>query len=94
MMHYICLEFCFHCCRLNSDFVVSGSKDETMKLWPISEALKCGEKNVTKLHAQVTKRAHEDEIHFVTVAPNDKFVASSSKDKTAKVCIYFLHDVC
>lgn len=39
----------------------------------------------TEIHAVVTEKAHDKTISSVVVAPNDKFVATGSMDKTAKV---------
>lgn len=39
----------------------------------------------TEIHAAITEKAHEKTISSVVVAPNDKFVATGSMDKTAKV---------
>lgn len=70
--------------RLKAKFFISGSEDCTLKLWMLPSDL---DPAVTmEIHAVVTERAHEKTISSVVVAPNDKFVATGSMDKTAKVC--------
>jgi WD40 repeat protein len=65
---------------------VSGSEDCTLKLWLMSDVL---DPSVTKeMHAAVTEKAHDKTICSVVVAPNDKFIASGSMDKTAKVNMF------
>lgn len=44
------------------------------------------EKEVS-LNATNTVLAHQKDINSVTVSPNDKFIATGSQDKTAKVNI-------
>lgn len=67
-------------------FFVSGSEDCTLKLWTIPDDLDTSE--TKEVHAQVTEIAHQKTITSVAVAPNDKFIASGSMDKTAKVIIH------
>lgn len=64
------------------DFLVSGSIDTTIKLWRVSDASKSGKK---QLSVTFTAKAHEKDINCVCVSSNDKFIASGSTDKTAKV---------
>lgn len=69
--------------RLAPKFFVSGSEDCTLKLWTVPDDL---DTSVTKeIHALVTEMAHQKTITSVAVAPNDKFIASGSMDKIAKV---------
>jgi WD40 repeat protein len=37
------------------------------------------------LNVDVTEIAHDKDINSVSVSPNDKFIATGSQDKTAKV---------
>lgn len=69
--------------RLSSDFVVSGSQDCTLKSWSLPPSYSDSE--VVTLHTTVTEKAHEKDINSVAVAPNDKFIATGSQDKTAKL---------
>ena len=64
---------------------MSGSEDHTLKLWQIPADH--DHLNATEIHAAYTERAHDKGIASVVVAPNDKFIASGSMDKTAKVGI-------
>ena len=71
--------------RAKAKFFVSGSEDCTLKLWLLSDVI---DSDVTKeMHAAVTEKAHDKTICSVAVAPNNKFIASGSMDKTAKVKI-------
>ncbi|EIN13890.1 U3 small nucleolar RNA-associated protein [Punctularia strigosozonata HHB-11173 SS5] len=67
-------------------FLFTGSQDRTIKMWDLlplgpdtmtEDALKC--KSLT------THKAHDKDINSLDVAPNDRFLASGSQDKTAKV---------
>ncbi|PVD38772.1 hypothetical protein C0Q70_01395 [Pomacea canaliculata] len=71
--------------KLSSNFLVSGSEDSTLKLWSLPPVAKLDSDHITTLHTISTECAHEKDINFVTVAPNDKFIASASQDKTAKL---------
>lgn len=69
--------------RVKPKFFVSGSEDCTLKIWTMPDDL---DLSVPKeIHAAVTEKAHDKTISSVAVAPNDKFIASGSMDKTAKV---------
>ncbi|XP_045215018.2 transducin beta-like protein 3 [Mercenaria mercenaria] len=69
--------------RAKPKFFVTGSEDCTLKLWEMPDDL---DPVVTKeMHANVTEKAHDKTICSVVVAPNDKFIASGSMDKTAKL---------
>lgn len=65
---------------------MSGSEDQTLKLWRVPADP--SELQGTDISASHTERAHDKEINSVAVAPNDKFIASGSMDKTAKVSHY------
>lgn len=56
------------------DYLASGSRDRTVRLWKISEA--------TCLHIF---KAHENWVQAVLIHPNGKYVISSSDDKTIRV---------
>lgn len=66
-------------CNLSDQFV-SASLDTTLKLWK-------NEGNAVTVVG--TEVAHAKDINCVTVAPNDKIVASASQDKLIKVCEHF-----
>ena len=67
---------------------MSGSEDQTIKLWKVPAEVKKDSNNLVTLHSSATQWAHEDDINFVAVAPNDQYLASASRDKTAKVSIH------
>ncbi|XP_074135663.1 transducin beta-like protein 3 [Sminthopsis crassicaudata] len=79
------------CSRLKEAFLVTGSQDCTVKLWPLPEAMTS--KKMTRdpscdpipLQAQATQRAHDKDINSVAISPNDKLLASGSQDRTAKL---------
>ena len=78
---------------------MTGSEDLTIKYWPLSEVdwkkptdNQTGEpKELMRIISSVTTHAHESDINDITVAPNDKLVATASQDKTVKVFIRVLH---
>ena len=60
-------------------FIVTGSKDRTLKVWFTSDIV---DHVVTARHTVV---AHEKDINCVAISPNDKLIASASADKTIKL---------
>ncbi|XP_069125623.1 transducin beta-like protein 3 [Argopecten irradians] len=68
---------------LNARTLVSGGQDSTLKVWDIPEELNV--QTMVSLHSKVTEKAHDKDINSVAMAPNDKFIASGSQDKTIKV---------
>ncbi|CAI5462234.1 unnamed protein product [Closterium sp. Yama58-4] len=73
-------------------FLVSGSSDRTLKVWPLAlllassaAALPRGRGGVLRLKSGATVAAHDKDINAVAVAPNDALVCSGSQDRTAKV---------
>ena len=75
-------------CRLTSSFFVSGSRDLTIKLWSLPQTTP-SQHTVLPLQAKLTQKAHDKEIQSLAVSPNDKLIASGSRDKKAKVFITF-----
>uniref|UniRef100_A0A7N5K8M8 Transducin beta-like protein 3 n=1 Tax=Ailuropoda melanoleuca TaxID=9646 RepID=A0A7N5K8M8_AILME len=77
------------CSRLKETFLVTGSQDCTVKLWPVPEALlskgPAPHSGPVLLQAQATQRCHDKDINSVAVAPNDKLLATGSQDRTAKL---------
>ncbi|XP_026340730.1 transducin beta-like protein 3 [Ursus maritimus] len=77
------------CSRLKETFLVTGSQDCTVKLWPVPEALlskgPAPHSGPVLLQAQATQRCHDKHINSVAVAPNDKLLATGSQDRTAKL---------
>uniref|UniRef100_A0A8D1KHB4 U3 small nucleolar RNA-associated protein 13 C-terminal domain-containing protein n=1 Tax=Sus scrofa TaxID=9823 RepID=A0A8D1KHB4_PIG len=77
------------CSRLKESFLVTGSQDCTVKLWPLPEALPsrstAPDSGPVLLQAQATQRCHDKDINSVAIAPNDKLLATGSQDRTAKL---------
>lgn len=69
--------------QMTSDFFLSSSQDNTLKLWTIQKP-KNDEKDY-KLNVKSTEVAHQKDINTVAISPNDKLVATGSQDKTIKV---------
>ncbi|EJK47883.1 hypothetical protein THAOC_33368 [Thalassiosira oceanica] len=70
-------------------FVVTASKDRTLKIWPLPGSAVLSQwsegKGDNSLRARLSARAHEKDINIVTVAPNDALVATGSQDKQVKL---------
>lgn len=77
------------CSRLKESFLVTGSQDCTVKLWPLPEALlaksTAADSGPVLLQAQTTRRCHDKDINSLAVSPNDKLLATGSQDRTAKL---------
>ncbi|XP_048188772.1 transducin beta-like protein 3 [Perognathus longimembris pacificus] len=77
------------CSRLKDSFLVTGSQDCTVKLWPLPEALlsqsTAPDNSPVLLQAQTTQRCHDKDINSVAISPNDKLLATGSQDRTAKL---------
>ena len=78
-----------------TSFFISGSVDKSIKVWSIKQAMK---NHQTQKKASAKKKedleisnalrsiyAHEKDINALKFAPNEKFFASASQDKTIKV---------
>ena len=70
--------------KLTNDFVVSTGEDLTLKVWNLCELVEPYEK-VIKISTHWTRGGHAKDINTVDVAPNDRYIATGSKDKTAKI---------
>jgi len=64
---------------------VSGSRDLTIKLWTLPLTEPTSQHCVLPLQVKLTQKAHDKEIQSLAVSPNDKLIASGSRDKKAKV---------
>uniref|UniRef100_A0A336LQ95 CSON000914 protein n=1 Tax=Culicoides sonorensis TaxID=179676 RepID=A0A336LQ95_CULSO len=64
-------------------FFVSGSQDKCIKMWKLIKE----KTNSENYHLQCTNSqlAHEKDINSIKISPNNKFVATGSQDKTAKL---------
>ena len=58
----------------NSKFLVSGSKDKTVKVWQVDTGKEI-----------MTLKGHEDDITSVAISADGKLIASGSKDKSLKL---------
>ncbi|KAL8619229.1 hypothetical protein ACOMHN_050010 [Nucella lapillus] len=72
--------------RLSAKFIVSGSEDQTIKLWKVPPGdVKHETERLATLHSCSTEWAHQDDINCIAISPNDLYLASASRDKTAKL---------
>jgi len=67
----------------STDYLVTGSQDLTIKYWKLP--LLFEERKLLRIPAVWTTLAHDKNINSVAFSPNDKFIASGSQDKTAKL---------
>lgn len=67
--------------QLKLSFLVSVSQDTCVKMWQIPAKF---EEN-SSLSCSHTEVAHQKDINSVSVAPNDKLIATASQDKTVKL---------
>ena len=81
----VTMYLCVH--RLSPSFLVSGSRDLTIKLWSLPQT-DLSHRTVLPLQSKLTQKAHDKEIQSLAVSPNDKLIASGSRDKKAKVFTY------
>jgi len=70
---------------LNASTLVTGGMDTTVKMWEIPDNLDTD--NIISLKSKFTEKAHSKDINSIAISPNDKFIATGSQDKTAKVGI-------
>lgn len=68
-------------------FMFTGSQDRTIKMWDLSGVATTSADASTpiKCKSLATLKAHDKDINALDVAPNDRFLASGSQDKTAKI---------
>ncbi|KAI9277654.1 WD40-repeat-containing domain protein [Sporodiniella umbellata] len=71
--------------RKSSTFMITGSQDRTIKYWNLRDLDRENPEEVFRPRSLYTHQAHEKDINTVCVAPNDKFFATGSQDKTAKL---------
>ncbi|XP_015784747.1 transducin beta-like protein 3 [Tetranychus urticae] len=70
----------------STNWLFSASEDTTMKVWKIPTKIKV-EPDSKEIHLSTleTVKAHDKDINGLAIAPNDKFIASCSQDRTAKL---------
>jgi U3 small nucleolar RNA-associated protein 13 len=69
--------------RGDGKFIVSVSQDQCLKLWKFP--VQISDDEPVALNCINTQLAHEKDINCVTISPNDRYIATSSQDKTAKL---------
>ncbi|KAH9513116.1 Transducin (beta)-like 3 [Bulinus truncatus] len=65
-------------------FILSGGVDMTLKVWAFPVEADVVAPHMT-LRVSCTEHAHDKDINCLSVAPNDRIVATGSQDKTAKL---------
>lgn len=68
--------------KCNSEYLVSASNDLSLKLWRYSVD---GDGKGQLRVKQTVTGVHSKDINAVTVSPKDRFIATASQDKTAKL---------
>ncbi|CEI98202.1 hypothetical protein RMCBS344292_12317 [Rhizopus microsporus] len=71
--------------RKSKTFMITGSQDRTIKYWNLREMDLDNPDENFKPKSLYTHQAHDKDINTICVAPNDKFFATGSQDKTAKL---------
>ncbi|XP_072044445.1 transducin beta-like protein 3 [Amphiura filiformis] len=73
--------------RLSSNFLVSGSEDQTIKVWSVPTDLPTNpdDQSIAQLKVKFATRAHDKDINSVAISPNDKLLATGSQDRSAKL---------
>lgn len=66
------------------EFFVSGSQDKCIKMWKMVKERE-NESEECMLQCINSQLAHEKDINSIKISPNDKFIATGSQDKTAKL---------
>lgn len=70
--------------KVSGSFFASVSQDQCLKLWTLPKTFD-DPSEIEKLNCINTQLAHEKDINCVTISPNDRYIATSSQDKTAKL---------
>ncbi|GAA5808876.1 hypothetical protein MFLAVUS_002275 [Mucor flavus] len=71
--------------RKSNTFMLTGSQDRTIKYWNLRDMDLENPDEEYRPKSLYTHQAHEKDINTICVAPNDKFFATGSQDKTAKL---------
>ncbi|KAK6529118.1 U3 small nucleolar RNA-associated protein 13 [Orbilia ellipsospora] len=67
-------------------FMITGSKDSTIKRWEVPKAPEGQTKVIIKSSkALFTRKAHDKDINFIDISSDDKLFATASQDRTVKV---------
>ena len=70
--------------KVTGTFFASASQDQCLKLWKLPKKFEDSDE-LEQLNCVNTQLAHEKDINCVAVSPNDRYIATSSQDKTAKL---------
>ncbi|THH04369.1 hypothetical protein EW145_g5570 [Phellinidium pouzarii] len=66
-------------------FLFTGSQDRTIKMWGLPTFAEGDADEPHHCKSLVTHKVHEKDINSLDVSPNDRFLASGSQDRTAKI---------
>lgn len=69
--------------KISHTTFASVSQDSCLKLWSVPKTFSAD--TVINLNCIATEIAHKEDINCVTISPNDKMIATTSQDKTAKL---------
>lgn len=70
--------------KISHTTFASVSQDSCLKLWTVPKSFAPTD-SIVNLNCIATEIAHKDDINCVTISPNDKMIATTSQDKTAKL---------
>lgn len=65
-------------------FLFTASQDRTIKMWDLS-TIDIDADEPVRPKSLLTQKIHDKDINSLDLAPNDRFLASGSQDKTVKV---------
>ncbi|XP_055300361.1 transducin beta-like protein 3 [Sitodiplosis mosellana] len=69
--------------KISHQTFASVSQDTCIKVWKLPKEL---DPNATiNLNCVATEIAHKEDVNCITISPNDKMIATTSQDKTAKL---------
>jgi U3 small nucleolar RNA-associated protein 13 len=66
-------------------FLLTASQDRTVKKWLLPTMSNQKTLDLNQIRSEYTVKVHDKDINSIAVSPNDKFFATGSQDKTAKV---------
>lgn len=84
---YVCVIYVVGVCRLNCSLMLTGSIDNTLKVWRGTTDDLTDEPQ--HIRCTQTVLAHDRDINSIDISPNDKLAVTASRDKSAKVTFIF-----
>jgi WD40 repeat protein len=69
-------------------YLVSGSRDRTLKVWncaPLADLMGKGESEMVKLEVMATQIGHEKDVNAIAISPNDAMIATAGQDRLIKL---------